>query len=79
MDSSEIVNFQFYLKSVKEGSIPWDFFVSLMRDLCQTLANARELNIILLNELRQYIDKDLPDGYKMKMFPCSLPNTNTKI
>ena len=64
MDSSEIVNFQFYLKSVKEGSIPWDFFVSLMRDLCQTLANAKELNMILLNELRQYIDKDLPEKVK---------------
>ena len=35
--------------------------------------------VINLEDMQERIDKDLPDGYKMKMFPCSLPNTNTKI
>ena len=35
--------------------------------------------VINLEDMQERIDKDLPDGYKMKMFPCSLPNTNTKL
>ena len=49
---SDSFNFQFYIKSVKEGKIPWDFFASLMKDLSKTLFSAQMLNEILLQELK---------------------------
>ena len=49
---SDSFNFQFYIKSVKEGKIPWDFFTSLMKDLSKTLFSAQMLNDILLEELK---------------------------
>ena len=48
----EDFNFQFYINSVKEGEIPWTFFVSLMKDLTQSLPKAQKLIKILLEELK---------------------------
>ena len=49
---SDSFNFEFYIKSVKAGKIPWDFFASLMKDLSKTLFSAQMLNDILLEELK---------------------------
>ena len=32
-----------------------------------------DYRVINLEDMQDRIDKDLPDGYKMKLFPCSLP------
>ena len=45
-------DFRFYIDSVKEGEIPWNFFVSLMKDLTKNLPKAQKLIEILLDELR---------------------------
>ena len=52
-------NFHFYINSVKEGEIPWNFFVSLMKDLTQNLPKAQKLIEILLDELKNvFINQD---------------------
>ena len=45
-------NFHFYINSVREGEIPWNFFVSLMKDLTQNLPKAQKLIEVLLDELK---------------------------
>ena len=53
---SERFNFKYYIKNVKEGKIPWEFFASLMKDLSQTLVSAQKLNDLLLDELKFSIE-----------------------
>ena len=60
--SKDDLNLKFYINSVKQGSIPWNFFAKLMSDLCQTLPQAKELNLILLDELKHFLDKSPPSN-----------------
>ena len=60
VQTKDDLNLKFYINSVKQGSIPWNFFAKLMSDLCQTLPQAKELNSILLDELKQFLDKSSP-------------------
>ena len=60
VQTKDDLNLKFYINSVKQGSIPWNFFAKLMSDLCQTLPQAKELNSILLDELKQFLDKSPP-------------------
>ena len=32
-----------------------------------------DFRVIKLEDMQEKIDKDMPDGYKMKLFHCSLP------
>ena len=33
-----------------------------------------DYRVIKLEDMQEKIDKDMPDGYKMKLFHCSLPD-----
>ena len=55
----DFIDFKSYIDSVKNGQLPWKLFESLMKDLCQTFATAKELNIILIEELKHFLDKDV--------------------
>ena len=58
-DSQDIINFQSYIDAVKKEQIKWDLFVQLMLDLSNTSMNRQKLLIsILLNEFKNYMDKD---------------------
>ena len=50
------VQFQSYIDQVKNGKIPWPTFVTVMKDLCQTLPTAKDLNSVLINELKNFIE-----------------------
>ena len=52
------IDFQSYIDAVKQGKIAWDFFVQLMKDLAITTNRQRSLNLILLNEFKNYMEKD---------------------
>ena len=52
----ESVQFQSYIDLVKHGKIPWSTFVTLMKDLCQTLPTAKDLNSVLINELKNFLE-----------------------
>ena len=54
----EKVNFQDYVNSAKKGLVPWDLFVSLMKDVCSSLPKSWQLNLVLLQELKRTIDKE---------------------
>ena len=56
--SEENINFLYYINSAKEGTITWNFFVTVLTDLCSTLEIAKELNLLLLNELKPIFYKD---------------------
>ena len=57
----EKVNFHYYVESAKSGKIPWDFFESVMKDVCTTLPKSRQLNVILIRELRKLLDGTTKD------------------
>ena len=52
------IDFQSYIDAVKQGNIAWDFFVQLMKDLSITTKRQKSLIIILLNELKNYMEKE---------------------
>ena len=52
----ESVQFQSYIDLVKHGKIPWSTFVTLMKGLCQTLPTAKDLNSVLINELKNFLE-----------------------
>ena len=56
--SEEKINFQYYINSAKNGTISWNFFVTVLTDLCSTIEIAKELNLLLLNELKPIFYQD---------------------
>ena len=58
VESEEKIDFKIYLDNAKCGNIPWNLFLSLMKDLCQSLPKAKDLISLILNELKYYIDKE---------------------
>ena len=58
VESEEKIDFKIYLDNAKRGNIPWNLFLSLMKDLCQSLPKAKDLISLILNELKYYIDKE---------------------
>ena len=57
--NQDIINFQSYIDAVKKDQIKWELFVQLMLDLSNTSMNRQKLLIsILLNEFKNYMDKD---------------------
>ena len=58
----EKVNFQDYVNSAKKGLVPWELFVSLMKDVCSSLPKSWQLNLVLLDELKKTIDKENIDS-----------------
>ena len=60
MNSSEEIDFQNYIDSVKQKKTPWDIFENLMKDLSYSnIYRLKRLNAILLTELTtNYSDID---------------------
>ena len=60
MNSSEDIDFQNYINSVKKHKIPWDIFENVMKDVAYSNINRLKLlNAILLSELTtNYSDID---------------------
>ena len=58
--------FFFFLKSI-EFELPEESM-----KLLDKLHN--DYRVIKLEDMQEKIDKDMPDGYKMKLFHCSLPD-----
>ena len=52
------IDFQTYVDAVKTESITWEFFVQLMEDLCITKKRQKMFISILLQEFKNYIDKE---------------------
>ena len=52
MNNSEEIDFQNYIDEVKQKKLPWNFFIDLIQDFCDSDINRlRKLNAILLMEL----------------------------
>ena len=52
MNSSEEINFQLYVESVKQRKNPWSIFENLMKDFSYSDTNRlKDLNAILFAEL----------------------------
>ena len=52
INSSEEIDFQNYIDRVKQKKLPWNFFIDLIQDFCDSDINRlRKLNAMLLMEL----------------------------
>ena len=51
-----IVDFKFYISLIRENKIPWNAFVKLLEDLTPTYDKLKELNSVLLEELKSSLD-----------------------
>ena len=54
MFCQEVLDFKSEIGSAMQDLIPWDVLVTLMNDLCSSLEISKEVNIVLLNELKSY-------------------------
>ena len=69
VESSEDDNgcdFQYYVNSARQNKMSWDVFVFLMKDLSSTWTRSKQLNSLLLDEMKLYKDqlKDLETQQK---------------
>ena len=76
VESEEKIDFTIYLDNAKRGNIPWNLFLSLMKDLCQSLPKAKDLISLILNELKYYIDKENEAKYCKNKFIGVSQNVN---
>ena len=52
MNTSEEIDFQSYVDSLKQNQIPWEMFEKVLKDISYSdIARLKSLNEILLNEL----------------------------
>ena len=50
----EVLDFKSEIGSAMEDLVPWDMLVTLMNDLCSSLEISKEVNMLLLNELKTF-------------------------
>ena len=57
VESSEDDNgcdFQYYVNSARQNKMSWDVFIFLMKDLSSTWTRSKQLNSLLLDEMKLY-------------------------
>ena len=57
----EVINypdFQSYIDAVKENKIPWNIFANFMDDLASNMDRSKNLNSILMNELKISLENE---------------------
>ena len=52
--SENVITFRTHVCSAMKDRISWDMLVKIMDDLCSTLDKSKEVNHILLDELKTY-------------------------
>ena len=51
-------DFDFYIQSLKDGLITWDFFIRIMKRMTRNdFSKSKQLNIVLLEELKNSLTK----------------------
>ena len=51
-------DFDFYIQSLKDGLITWDFFIKIMKHMTKNdFSKSKQLNIVLLEELKNSLTK----------------------
>ena len=51
-------DFQSYINGVKENKIPWNIFANFMDDLASDMDRSKNLNLILMKELKSYLENE---------------------
>ena len=52
--SVNTITFRSHLNSAMSDQIPWDMLLTIMESLCMTLDKSKEINYVLLDELKTY-------------------------
>ena len=52
--SEEIFVFKSHIDSAMKDQIPWNILVNLMNELCSTFKKSKEVNHVLLDELKTF-------------------------
>ena len=50
-------DFQYYVHSARQNKISWDVFVFMMKDFSSTWTRSKQLNSLLLDEMKLYKDQ----------------------
>ena len=77
----EVINypdFQSYIDAVKENKIPWNIFANFMDDLASNMDRSKNLNSILMNELKSSLENERKLKFEMERLKRSKIKASVK-